>query len=165
MTQMKIRIFTIGVYGFDEDSFFSALTAVGVDTFCDIRQRRGLRGSTYAFANSLRLQDRLAMLGIRYVYRKDLAPSRDVRDVQKREDSRHGVGKRIRTSLSSAFIQAYDSECLQNFSAAEFLDSVGGNAKVVAFFCVEREPDACHRSLVAAKLAADLGIEPEHIKP
>ncbi|HEX9735328.1 MAG TPA: DUF488 family protein [Thermoanaerobaculia bacterium] len=71
----QIRIVTIGVYGFDEEGFFLALTNAGVDTFCDVRRRRGLRGSTYAFANSRRLQDRLATVGIRYVHVKELAPS------------------------------------------------------------------------------------------
>ena len=73
---MKPKIVTIGVYGFDEARFFEALRKVKVDTFCDIRNRRGVRGSTYAFANSLRLQARLAELGIRYLYRKDLAPTK-----------------------------------------------------------------------------------------
>ena len=49
---MKIKIVTIGVYGFDESGFFDALCQAEVDTFCDIRSRRGLRGATYAFANS-----------------------------------------------------------------------------------------------------------------
>lgn len=161
----QIRIVTIGVYGFDEGGFFSALTDAGVDTFCDIRRRRGLRGSTYAFANSRRLQDRLASMGIRYVHFKELAPSQAVRDVQTRDDSQHGVGKRDRTVLGPAFVQAYSAECLQKLSAARFLDAVGPDAHVVALFCVEREPDACHRSLVAERLADELAIQPEHIKP
>jgi len=35
----------------------------------------------------------------------------------------------------------------------------------VALFCVEREPAACHRSLLAERLGKDLGIEVEHIIP
>ena len=64
---MNIKIVTIGVYGFDEAGFFEALRKAEVDTFCDIRSRRGVRGATYAFANSMRLQARLASLGIRYI--------------------------------------------------------------------------------------------------
>ncbi|GAB4315343.1 MAG: hypothetical protein Kow0059_07380 [Candidatus Sumerlaeia bacterium] len=161
----QVRIVTIGVYGFDEESFFSALTDSGVDTFCDIRRHRGLRGSAYAFANSRRLQDRLAALGIRYVHIKELAPSQALREVQKKDDKRHGIGKRGRTVLGPAFIQAYHSECLQSFTATKFRDAVGQDAHVVGLFCVEREPEACHRSLVAERLADELGIEPEHIKP
>ncbi len=163
--QNQIRIVTIGVYGFDEDGFFSALTNAGVDTFCDIRRRRGLRGSAYAFANSRRLQDRLATLGIRYVYIKELAPSQAIRDIQKTDDNRIGVGKRQRAVLGPAFVQAYNSECLQNFTATKFLDAVGPDTRVVVLFCVEREPEACHRWLVARRLAQELSVELEHIKP
>ena len=46
---------TIGVYGFDESSFFQTLQNAGVDTFCDLRARRGVRGAAYAFANGERL--------------------------------------------------------------------------------------------------------------
>ena len=38
---MKPKIVTIGVYGFDEDSFFEALRKAKVDTFCDIRKPAG----------------------------------------------------------------------------------------------------------------------------
>lgn len=42
---MKPTIVTIGVYGFDEQSFFQALQDAQIDTLCDIRARRGVRGS------------------------------------------------------------------------------------------------------------------------
>ena len=85
---MQIKIITIGVYGFDESSFFEALRKAAVDTFCDIRSRRGVRGRTYAFANSQRLQARLAELGIRYIYRKDLGPTKTVRENRQRQIKR-----------------------------------------------------------------------------
>ncbi len=47
-----MRIVTIGGYGFTEDAFINALKGAGVDAFVDIRQRRGMRGSKYAFLNS-----------------------------------------------------------------------------------------------------------------
>lgn len=50
------RVATIGVYGFDADSFFAALVANGVDLFCDLRARRGVRGRECAFANARRLE-------------------------------------------------------------------------------------------------------------
>ncbi len=59
-------IVTIGVYGRSEADFFDTLQQAHVDLFCDIRARRGVRGSEYTFANSQRLQARLAELGIAY---------------------------------------------------------------------------------------------------
>ena len=160
-----LRIITIGVFGFDEESFFSALTGAGVDTFCDIRSRRGLRGSKYAFANSTRLQSRLSVLGIRYLHLKDLAPPQEVRDVQKRDDSLQGISKRNRDVLGSGFISAYANACLQDFTASCFLNAVGPEARAVALFCVEREPRACHRSIVADRLKGELDVPVDDLMP
>src|SRR4051812_16785995 len=85
-TMLKPKIVTIGVYGFDEAGFFQALQAAQVDTFCDIRRRRGVRGAEYAFANRQRLAARLAALGIRYLHRLDLAPTNAMRAVQYADD-------------------------------------------------------------------------------
>ncbi len=162
---MTPKIVTIGVYGFDEDSFFDALCRAKVDTFCDIRSRRGVRGSTYAFANSLRLQARLAELGIRYLYRKDLAPTKAVRDRQAAADKETKTAKRKRTALGDAFITAYRTECLAAFDPDSLLADLEEDAQVVALFCVEKAPEACHRSLVADKLAKELKLEVEDILP
>ena len=162
---MQPKIVTIGVYGFDEDSFFDALRKVKVDTFCDIRSRRGVRGSTYAFANSLRLQARLAELGIRYLYRKDLAPTKAVRDRQTATDKATKTAKRKRTILGEAFITAYCTECLAAFDPHSLLDDLEEDAQVVALFCVEKDPKACHRWLVADKLTKVLNLEVEDILP
>ena len=162
---MKPKIVTIGVYGFDEDSFFDALRKAKVDTFCDIRSRRGVRGSTYAFANSLRLQARLAERGIRYLHRKDLAPTQAVRDRQAAADKATKTAKRKRTALGEEFITAYHTECLTAFDPHSLLDDLEEDAQVVALFCVEKNPEACHRSLVADKLAKELKLDVEDILP
>lgn len=162
---MSIKIITIGVYGFAEEDFFAALDAAGVDLFCDIRARRGVRGSNYAFANSKRLQSRLADLNITYLHRKELAPSLAVRQRQYDEDKSNKIAKRKRTELGSAFKAAYQEEILNGFDAQAFLDDLPADVKIVALFCVERQPDACHRSLVAGKLQQELGLEVEHIVP
>ncbi len=162
---MQIKIITIGVYGFDEASFFEALCDADVDTFYDIRSRRGVRGATYAFANSIRLQTRLAELGIRYIYRKDLGPTKAVREKQAAADKATKTAKRKRTALGKAFIEAYHTECLAAFEPQSLLDELESDTKVVALFCVERVPEACHRSLVADKLAQTFNWEVENILP
>ncbi|MCY3549296.1 MAG: DUF488 domain-containing protein [Candidatus Poribacteria bacterium] len=161
----KIKIITIGVYGFDETGFFDALCKAKVDTFCDIRSRRGVRGATYAFANSKRLQARLSELDIRYIYRKDLGPTKIVREKQAAADKATKTAKRKRTTLGEAFIEAYHTECLAEFEPQSLLDELESDAKVVALFCVETAPEACHRSLVADKLAQAFNLEVEDILP
>lgn len=162
---MKPRLFTIGVYGFDEASFFKRLTERGIDTFCDIRLRRGLRGARYAFANSAYLQKKLQDLGITYIHYRPLAPSKEVRNKQEADDKRKKVKKRERQELSETFIQAYETECLINFDSQTFINDLGSQAKHIVLFCVERDAAACHRSLAARKLVDELGLEVEHLVP
>ena len=162
---MTPEFVTIGVYGFDEAGFFQALQDAGVDTFCDIRRRRGVRGSAYAFANSQRLQGRLAELGIRYVYRSDLAPSLEVRRAQEAADKATKTAKRKRTVLGTAFVEAYRRESLDGFDSRQFVVDLGEESRVVALFCVERLPAACHRSLVAERLEAELATTVRHLLP
>jgi uncharacterized protein (DUF488 family) len=169
---MPLRIVTIGVYGWDAMSFFRALVEAGVQVFCDVRARRGVRGSEYTFANSVRLQERLAGAGIRYVHLPDLAPSAAARAGQSAADRATRTARRKRTVLSPAFVDAYRQERLAGFDSAAFIARLGieeprerGETQVVALFCVERDPAACHRSLLAERLAADLGAEIVHLRP
>ena len=154
---------TIGAFGWGESAFFDALVEARLGLFCDIRRRRGVRGSEYAFVNSVRLQARLGELGSPYVHRLDLAPSAEVRRVQAEADAREGIAKRARSRLGDAFVRAYSTEHLAGFDARAFLDETTTNGPV-CLFCVEREPAACHRSLVAAHLAA-AGATVEHLVP
>ena len=54
------RIATIGVYGFAAETFLDTLTGADVGLLLDLRQRRGVRGPDYSWANSARLQRALA---------------------------------------------------------------------------------------------------------
>lgn len=143
-----IKLFSIGVYGFTEDEFFNSLINANIDTFCDIRRRRGVRGAKYAFANSNRLQEKLEKLGIRYCYFKGLAPSNEIREKQIKMDKLLKVQKRLRDELHKEFVDAYKQEILNAFDADEFFKSLGSDSKNIVLFCVERKPEACHRSIV-----------------
>lgn len=160
-----LTVLTIGAYGFDEQKFFQRLVDARVDTFCDLRQRRGMRGSTYSFANSRRLQDRLRQLGMRYMHLEELAPPSEVRDIQKQEDTQAGVRKRDRVEVSQAFRRAYIESRLRGRDPAAFIRNVGQDARRIVLFCVERDATACHRSIVATWLADELGAHVEHLAP
>ena len=160
-----MKIVTIGVYGFTEEDFFKTLITAGVQVFCDIRWRRGVRGADYAFVNHKRLQARLESMGITYLHRRDLAPTPEIRQRQKDADKIEKVAKRKRSTLSPGFIAAYQEDVLVNFDPRPFLEGLPKDAGVVALFCVEREPAACHRLLVAEVLSAAAGLEVEHLLP
>src|SRR3954449_178058 len=106
------KLATIGVYGFDRDSFLAALDAARVRRLLDVRQRRGVRGPEYAWANSKRLQNALADAGIAYEHHRELAPTTELRQVQYREDDRLGVGKRSRSALAPEYVRRYRDEIL-----------------------------------------------------
>ncbi|HTK08122.1 MAG TPA: DUF488 domain-containing protein [Ktedonobacteraceae bacterium] len=162
---MTPTVVTIGVYGFTAESFFLTLQAAHVDTFCDLRERRGVRGSAYAFANRERLQQRLQELHIRYIHAKELAPSASIRALQTQEDKKQHEQKRSREKLSARFIDTYQQNYLAIFDAHRFLQQCGDDTHVLALFCVEREPAACHRSLVAERLEQDLQLVVIHLLP
>lgn len=160
-----MRVVTIGGYGYDEAGFLRALRDAKVDTFVDIRQRRGMRGARYSFLNSARLQKAVAGAGIRYLHLRDLAPTTEVRDAQKKADEAAAVGKRGRDRLSDEFVRGYRDHVLAGYSAEAFATAVGSEARVVALFCVEGRADACHRSLVAEFLREKMGVSVEHLRP
>jgi len=93
------KIVTIGVYGTNESAFFSAITNAEVDTFCDIRLHRGMRGSKFSYVNSSYLQKKLKELNINYLHIKELAPSKRCQMKQKKDDEARGAEKRTRSSL------------------------------------------------------------------
>lgn len=160
-----MKVFTIGAYGWDEEDFVQAVRDVAPDVFVDVRRRRGLRGRAYAWANSTRLQAMLADLGIPYIHRLDVAPSDATRHIVARDANAAGIGYRDRTSLSQEYLDAYGQEVLAGFDAAGFGASLGEGAESIMLFCVERVPAACHRSLLAERLAGDLEAEVMHILP
>lgn len=154
---------TIGVYGFDRDSFLAALKGAGVDLLLDVRQRRGVRGSEYAWANAQRLQGALTEAGIGYSHLKELAPTTEMRQLQYAEDDRLGEGKRSRTALAPAYVERYTDEVLDRVDLGPVVQWIGSSSAVL--LCVERDPEACHRSLVAARLRREHGFEVEHLRP
>ncbi len=159
------EVVTIGAYGWQAEDFFRALQAAGVDTFCDVRARRGLRGSQYAFGNSRRLQDSLAALGIPYLHRPDLAPSQATRQGQYAADRAARVTKRGRAAVSDDFAAEYEREVLGVFDPQAFVEGLGPQARIAALFCVEARPAACHRSLLAGRLGSSLGLKVTHLTP
>ncbi len=160
-----MKLVTIGVYGFSEPAFFDTLRQAGVDTLCDIRWRRGVRGAEYAFANRARLEHQLAKLGIRYLHFPELAAPPALRERQAEADKAAGTTKRKRAALGEAFVAGYRKERLSAFDSRQFVAQLGPAARTVALFCVEREPAACHRSLLAERLRQDLGLEVQHLMP
>jgi uncharacterized protein (DUF488 family) len=140
------------VYSLTEAEFFNKLLDNNIDIFCDIRRRRGVRGARYSFVNSLRLQKKLRELNINYFHFLEFSPSKEIREKQKEEDKKLKIMKRERTSLGETFINSFIDDNLIDDNISAFNNTIGENAENVVLFCVELEPKACHRSLVAEAL-------------
>ena len=158
------QVVTIGVYGWDLAAFLDALEKADVRVLFDVRQRRGVRGREYSWANSQRLQQSLAQAGIEYRHRRELAPTTELRHLQYAEDARQGVGKRSRVALAPEYTRRYTEEILDPVGVDELAAELPADG-AAALFCVERDPEACHRSLIAARLAAEHGVQVSHLRP
>lgn len=158
------RLVTVGVYDWTLETFLGALRREGVTQLLDLRQRRGVRGPQYAWANSKRLQAALADAGIAYEHLPELAPTTDLRRLQYAEDARQGVGKRSRERLAPDYVTRFTHERLDQVDLAPVVESMPAEG-AVALLCVERDPEACHRSLVAERIAEQFGLALEHLRP
>lgn len=148
-----MEFYTMGVYGLKDHEFFGKLLENGIDTFIDIRRRRAVRGSEYVFVNSNRLQNKLKELGINYIHILDLAPTNEIREAQKKADAQTGTAKRTREELGPIFKHKYEKEILEKYDIGQLTDQlVQIGCRKALLFCVERQPNACHRSIVANKL-------------
>jgi Protein of unknown function, DUF488 len=158
------RLITIGVYDWDASTFLEALRAADVRLLLDVRQRRGVRGAQYAWANSQRLQAALVEAGIDYAHHKELAPTTELRQLQYAEDARQGVGKRSRVELASAYVRGYTREVLDRSDLQAVYASLPSSG-AGALMCVERDPEACHRSLVAERVSERYQVDVRHLRP
>jgi len=159
-----LTMVTIGVYGFDSESFLRRLRQADAHLLLDVRQRRGVRGPEYAWANSRRLQAALAEARIAYQHHPELAPTTELRQVQYTEDDRQGVGKRSRRALAEEYAGRYTAEILDRADLTPVVSALSSGG-VAALFCVERDPEACHRALIAQRLAERHGVTIEHLRP
>ena len=154
------HIVTIGVYGFTAQTFLGALRTAGVRAVIDVRQRRGVRGSEYAWANAKRLEASLMAAGVGYEHLRELAPTTELRHVQYAADAREGVGKRSRAELAPEYVERYVTEVLDRVELDPLVAELPADGPA-ALMCVERDPEACHRSLIAERV----GVEVMHLRP
>jgi hypothetical protein len=80
------------------------------------------------------------------------------------EDDRRGIARRDRFDLSDEYVRSYTAEILDAVDLEPLAIEIGQRGPA-ALLCVERAPDACHRSLVAARLADRHAIAVGHLLP
>jgi uncharacterized protein (DUF488 family) len=158
------EITTIGVYCFTAETFLATLRGADVRLLIDVRQRRGVRGSHFTWANAQRLQALLAQAGIAYSHRRELAPTTELRQLQYREDDLNKVGKRSRELLAADYVRRYTAEILDPAPLQTLMEELPAQGRA-ALFCVECAAAACHRSLITGRLAERYGFSVKHLTP
>lgn len=156
------QLTTIGVHGTDLDTFLAELRDANVLQLLDVRQRRGVRGREYAWANSQRLQRALHLAGVEYRHHKELAPTTELRRLQYAEDDRLGIGKRSRVALAAEYVERYEREILDQIDLRPIVAEMPDDA-ATTLLCVERDATACHRSLIARRIAQEFGLPVRHL--
>ena len=157
-------IATIGDVRLDVGRFLRALRAADVRVLIDVRQRRGVRGSEYAWANSARCRRPWVRPASNTAITRSWRRPPSCGKLQYREDAKSGAGKRSRTELAPEYRDRYTSEILSQVDLAAFVASLPSDG-TTALLCVERDPEACHRSLIAERLAAKHGLSVTHLRP
>jgi uncharacterized protein (DUF488 family) len=155
-------IATIGVYCWDAETFVAALREQGITLLVDVRQRRGVRGPHFTWANAQRLQALMAASDIAYSHHRELAPTTELRHLQYREDDLTGVGKRSREILAPEYVRRYTEEVLDSTPLEPLLDELAEH-DLGALLCVECAAAACHRSLITERLADRHGFAVRHL--
>ena len=76
---------------------------------------------------------------------------------------RCSLAKRSRIELSPEYRDRYTREILDHADLRPVLAEVTGGP--CALLCVERDPEACHRSLAAQRIAELAAVAVDHLLP
>ena len=74
------------------------------------------------------------------------------------------MGKRSRAELAPEYVRRYETEILAAVDLAAFAADLPADGRA-ALMCVERDPEACHRSLIADRLSREHGVDVVHLRP
>lgn len=137
-------VYTIGYEATDIDRFVRTLKAVGVARLADVRAVAASRKKGFS---KTQLSERLAEEGIEYIHFVDLGDPKPGR-----EAARSGQYDLFRTIYSHH---------LDTDNAQISLRHLTGAVRDLptCLLCFERDPETCHRSIVAREVADELGFE------
>ncbi|HRW61028.1 MAG TPA: DUF488 domain-containing protein [Defluviicoccus sp.] len=139
---------TIGYEGAEVQDFLATLRLAGVVTLIDVRQIAASRRPGYS---KTALRSLANAAGIRYVHLVGLGDPKEGREAARK--GRVAEFQRI-------FIRHLGTaEAQADLQTASSLAADGG----ACLLCYERQPEFCHRSIVADALAERVGVEVRHL--
>jgi len=138
-----MRLFTIGYEGATVGEFLAALQSAGVERVIDVRAIPNSRRPGFS---KTPLRNALAEAGVDYVHLRALGTPADGRAAARA--GRHDDLERI-----------YAGQLELPEAIAEGAQMVGlAEEKPTALLCYERDPAACHRSLLLSALTPDAEV-------
>lgn len=153
-----IKLFTIGFSKRSAKDFFSILKEADVQKLIDVRRRN--TSHLCGFAKKPDLQFFLEeCFGIAYEHIPEFAPSEQLlTDYLKQIKNR-----KYDTIAWHDYVQRFQNEVLSKPIVDRFKRSIG-NFDTVCLLCSEREPEHCHRRLLAEHFKKHMpGIETIHL--
>ncbi len=143
-----LTLATIGYEGAALDAFLATLLDAGIKSLIDVREVAFSRRK--AFSKSA-LKEAVADAGIAYVHLRALGTPKPGRDA-------------ARAGRIAEFRALFDAQ-LGTAEAQSALDQALAIARdsPACLMCYEREPERCHRSIVAAEMAERERIEIRHL--
>lgn len=139
---------TIGYEDATLEDFLATLAAAGVTTLIDIRQ---VATSRRAGFSKQRLRQAVCDAGMRYVHLVRLGDPKEGRNAARQgrmAEFRQIFTRHLRTAEAQSDLRI----------AADLVREGGG-----CLLCYERQPEFCHRSIVADALTATTGIDVRHL--
>jgi uncharacterized protein (DUF488 family) len=141
-----IRLFTIGVCGKKEGEFYNLLNDAGVRFLVDIRLWRTPRFVPWASGANIKL-----MLGDRYIYMPECAPTKDLLDNYK-------AGRIDWDMYEMNFNEILTNRKIEKLFSYNLLDGA-------CLLCSENAHEMCHRRLVAEYLSNKfVDVEIKHLR-
>jgi uncharacterized protein (DUF488 family) len=139
--------FTIGYEGATPESFLRTLVTRGIKGLVDVREVPRSRNPGFSSAALARMLESSA---IHYVHIGSLGSPSSIRE-----------SLRLNHDLS-AFFRDYERHLASVPDALEALETIA-SSEPTAIMCYERDPSACHRSIIASELNRR-GFEIHHLE-
>lgn len=134
----EIQLFTIGYEGRTLESYIKTLIINDVHVLCDVR--KNAYSQKFGFSKS-QLQNACQGVGIEYVH----VPSLGI-------ESEHRQNLYSQEDYNRLFAKYAQSTLIQNADSIQYVYDLIQQKKRVALTCFEKDPNQCHRYIVAKAL-------------
>jgi uncharacterized protein (DUF488 family) len=145
-------LFTIGYEKLDPEQFIAHLNYHGIDMVADIRKLPVSRKKGFS---KTALQETLKHNRIDYSNFQELGASKELRN------------ELFKTGNYNRFFQKFESNISKKTDYLNGIISLLNRGRTVALLCFERDPQKCHRKVVAEEIRKlnGNGLRIEHIVP